>query len=441
MTNRETAKNPRPARQGGLAGPASPAGAARPGRVLGIDLGRLREGMAAVSRIGLDPSTQGINRPGFSAADMEARRWLMGRMEGMGLATRMDGVGNVLGRWEVGDGPAVVVGSHLDSVPNGGQLDGTLGVMAGLECVTVLMEQGTEPRHPVVVLATSEEEGRFGGMLGSQALCGEVTEDWLAAAKDEGGTGLAEAMAAQGLDARDALNSRLDPDSVKAFLELHIEQGPVLDSLGIPVGIVEGISGVLVWRVTLEGRANHAGTTPMELRADAFAGLAEFAAAIPEMAREDGTPQSRLTIGKVSVRPNFPHTIPGEAVFHLVLRDLREDVILALAGNARRRLEKVAAKHGLRLDIEQASRLGSKRCHPDLVALLQGQARRLGIPAHPMPSGAGHDAQFLGEIAPAGLIFVPSIGGVSHAPGERTDWADIKKGCDLLLNCLAALAL
>lgn len=401
----------------------------------------MREDLAAASKFGFDPASRGVNRPGFSDADMEARRWLMRQMEAIGLSARMDKVGNVFGRWDAGDGPSVIVGSHLDSVPQGGIFDGALGVMAGLECVRTLMEQGARPRHPVEVLATSEEEGRFGGMLGSQALCGAVAADWLASAKDETGVRLADAMAAQGLDAADALKSGLAPSDVKAFLELHIEQGPVLDNLGIPVGIVEGISGVLNWRVTLEGRANHAGTTPMEMRADAFAGLAEFAASLPEVRDAVGTEQSRLTIGKVDVRPNFPHTIPGEVRFHLVLRDLCEDVIRSLADECRRRLERAAGGHGLRLGIEQTSRLVPRHCHPEIVGLFREQAARLGVPYRLMPSGGGHDTQFMAEIAPSGMIFVPSIGGVSHAPDERTDWGDIEKGGNLLLSCLASLAL
>lgn len=409
-------------------------------KTLTIDLPRLQADMGAVSQIGLNPADNGIYRPSFSDADMVARRWLMETMADRGLTTRMDGVGNVWGRWETGAGPAVIVGSHLDSVPRGGRLDGVLGVLAGLECVRSLQDGGFRPRHPIEILATSEEEGRFGGMLGSQALCGAVDREWLLSATDNTGVSLGDAMARQGFDVLDALEERREPATVKAFLELHIEQGPVLHRRGLAVGIVEGISGLLNWTVTLRGRANHAGTTPMEMRADALAGLAEFANALSDITAQYGTPQSRLTIGRVDLEPNFPHTVPGKATFSLVLRDMEDAVITALATHCRKRLQQIAAKHGLLYTIDEVSRLVPQHCHPDIVAMLLKLADGLDIPTLLIASGAGHDTQFMARLAPAGMIFVPSIDGISHAPEEDTAWPDIEAGANLLLHGIARLA-
>lgn len=405
-----------------------------------IDLARLRRDLEALGRIGRCGRTAGIHRESFSDADMQARHWFAGRLADAGLASTMDGAGNVIGRWETGSGPAILIGSHLDSVPAGGMFDGALGVLAGLECIRSLQDHGIDPGCPVEVIATSEEEGRFGGMLGAQAFCGRLTREQIESARDEAGTPLTEAMARQGLDPAAALAARRDPATLKAFLELHVEQGPVLEARGIQVGIVEGISGVFNWTVVLRGRANHAGTTPMDLRRDAFRGLADFAGRIPDIIAVAGTEQSRITIGRVELRPNFPHTVPGEAEFSLIGRDLDEGAMTALGEACDAALAEAAARHGLELTRHEVSRLAPRRCHPDIVAAFRGQADRLGIEALSMPSGAGHDTQLMSEITRAGMIFVPSIGGVSHAPEERTHWADIATGGNLLLHTVLALA-
>ena len=306
-----------------------------------INLQRLREEMTALSEIGRVEGIPGINRPGFSDADMEARTFMAERMKAAGLQVSMDAVGNLSGLWKTGSGPAVMVGSHLDTVPMGGFFDGALGVAAALECVRTLMESGAAPPCPIEVIATAEEEGRFGGMLGAQALAGAIDDAWFRSARDESGVTLVEAMRAQGLEPDRAATAARDSDTVKAFIELHIEQGPVLDTEGIPIGIVEAISGVFKWSVTLTGIANHAGTTPMNLRRDAFVGLATFACRIPEIIATAGTDQSRVTIGSVEVQPNHPHTVPGKATFALIGRDADG----AVMARACRRVAGAAARH------------------------------------------------------------------------------------------------
>lgn len=413
---------------------------ATPALYTAVNMERLKGRLTALAEIGAHPSGQGVHRPSFSPTDMEARRWLRRQMETIGLQAHVDAVGNVIGRWEVGQGPAVLLGSHLDSVPHGGAFDGALGVVAALECVETLMDGGIEPAAPIEVVGTSEEEGRFGGMLGAQALVGAVSESWFYSAQDDQGVKLTDAMRGAGLDPDAYHTARRARSEIKAFLELHIEQGPVLDRSGQPVGIVEGISGVFNWVVVMTGTANHAGTTPMELRQDAFRGLADFAAEVPDILARHGTPASRLTVGKVDLQPNFPHTVPGRAEFSIVGRDMDEEVMSALATACRASLAAAAERHGLDLEISETSWLTPTRCHADIVAAFARQAAALGLEAPVMSSGAGHDTQMMAQLTRSGMIFVASKGGISHAPEEHSEWPDIEVGANLLLHTLLDVA-
>lgn len=406
-----------------------------------VNLDRIREDLLALARIGRNEEDQGIYRLGFSAEDMEARRWLMGRIEQAGGRARLDEAGNVIGRWfdEV-DAPAVVLGSHIDSVSAGGIFDGTLGVVAGLECLRTVVERKLQPARPLELVAFADEEGRFGGMFGAQAYVGQVTPDWVEQAVSVNGVRLADAMREQGLDPDRATIAARDPQTLHAFLELHIEQGPVLESEGLPLGVVEGISGVFKWVVRLIGKANHAGTAPMHLRSDAFMGLADFAHEIPRILDEDGTDSSRLTVGKVELKPGYPHTVPGEVEFSLVGRDMSQEVMQQIAQSCQKVLSTIARRHRLRFEYDERSWLEPRDCHPDVIEAFERQAHKLGIAARRMPSGAGHDTQFLTEVTRAGMIFVPSVGGISHAPDEWTQWADVETGSNVLLHTLLEFA-
>lgn len=408
-------------------------------QICAIDLPRLQALLNGINRFGRNAETGGFNRPGFSEADTDVRRWFAGEIEADGLSVRRDAAGNVFGRFGPAEGPCIMAGSHLDTVPEGGAFDGVLGVAVALECVRAMRDAGIAPATAIEVVATAEEEGRFGGMLGSQAIAGQVTADWISAAEDADGVRLTDAMRASGLDPDAVLSCRRAPGSVRAWLELHVEQGPTLEAAGIPVGIVDSISGVCLLFVHLHGVANHSGTTPMEMRADAFAGLAEIATSVPRLIAESGTDQSRITIGKVDIHPNFAHTIAGDAEFTVVLRDTDEAVMRAITEGMKRTIAGVTEAHGLTQTIEMRSWLPPVRLDADLVALLGEKAASLGIPARVMPSGAGHDAQTMQSLCPSALIFVPSRGGVSHAPEEWTDWPDIEKGANLMLAALIAL--
>lgn len=405
-----------------------------------IDVERVERDLYRLAEFGYNKDEKSVYRQGFTDADWEARQWLLDYFQSHGLTAHMDGAGNVCGRYGDSDKPAVLVGSHLDSVPAGGIFDGTLGVIAGLECLRVIQEHKISINHPIEVIATSEEEGRFGGMLGSQALTGALTLDWLEHAADPSGQTLKEAMSKYGLDHHQALRARRDPNTIKAFLELHIEQGPVLEANGNTIGVVEGISGVFKWLIRLIGKAAHAGTAPMDLRSDAFMGLADFAHEIERIIDENGTDKSRLTVGCAELKPGYAHTVPGEADFTLVGRDMSEEVMRELADSCRKVLSAIARRRGLMFEYQEMSWLEPKTCSSEMVGLVEKHTRNLGYSYQIMPSGAGHDAQFFTDITPTGMIFIPSIGGISHAPDEWSHWSDVEKGCNVLLNTLLELA-
>lgn len=404
-----------------------------------VSIDRIEKDLMDLSKFGFNEQDKGIYRQGFSDVDMEARHWAIAKMEALGMAAGLDGAGNVLGRIGPEGKPAVMVGSHIDSVPAGGIFDGALGVVAGLECVRVIREEGIELTYPLEIVGTAEEEGRFGGMLGAQALAGDLTPDWLDSARDAGGTLLKDAMAAHGLNHLDALHATRSRENLKAFLELHVEQGPVLEATEKTIGVVEGISGVFKWMVRLIGKADHAGTAPMDMRSDAFLGLADFAHEIQRIIDEEGTDKSRITIGHVELKPGFPHTVPGEVDFTIVGRDLDAEVMRGLANACRRVLSAIARRHRLMFEYEEMSWLEPQYCSSKIVDLIESKTIARGYNYMRMPSGAGHDVQFLTNVTDAGLIFVPSVKGVSHAPDEWTHWVDVEKGANLLLDCVLEL--
>lgn len=405
-----------------------------------INIDRIEQDILTISRFGLQEGGRGIYRQGFGKADMEARKWLGREFEAMGMAHHMDGAGNVIGRFGPSDKPAIAIGSHLDSVPAAGMFDGVLGVVAGLEVVRTFKDAGIEPDFPIEVIGTSEEEGRFGGMLGAQAMTGHVTREWLETAADESGYALKDAMAEAGLDPFEALHAYRRPEELRAFLELHVEQGPILEAEKKTIGVVEGISGVFKWNCRLIGKAGHAGTAPMDMRSDAFMGIADFAHEIQRIIDEEGTEKSRITIGHVALKPGFPHTVPGEADFTIVGRDLDNDVMKALANACRRVLSSIARKHGLKFEYEEMSWLNPAYCDEGIVSLIEKKTKELGYSYKVMPSGAGHDVQFFCGHTRTGLIFVPSVGGISHAPDEWTHWSDIERGVQLLFETVLELA-
>lgn len=405
-----------------------------------INIQRLRDLLTGINQFGHETDSAGFSRPAFSTEDIKARHWLSEEMRKSGLSVEIDPVGNVIGRWDVASGrPAVMIGSHTDTVVSGGAFDGALGVAVGLECVLALRDAGIEPTRSIAVVSTSDEEGRFGGMLGSQALAGLVDEDWMESAVDADGVRLWDAMEAAGFNPRNVSDAALHAGSVMAFLELHIEQGPVLEHSRKQIGIVDRIAGVCNWTVRLHGVANHAGSTPMLLRADAFAGLAALATTVPELIAESGSEHSRITIGKVELQPNTPHTIPGQAEFSVIFKESNENAMRALTDGFAEQLARAADAHRLRFEIEEHSWLPPVPLDAGLRGLIGDQANAMNLDYAVMPSGGGHDSQTMAALCPTALVFVPSKGGISHSPEEDTDWSDIEVGARLMLRTVNAL--
>lgn len=403
-----------------------------------VNCERLKSNLIELSKIGYNEADGGVYRPGYSDADMQARGWLQDKAQAAGFETFMDGAGNVFFGRGKRDKDVVLMGSHIDSVPAGGMFDGALGVMAALEVMQTLDEHNVDLATPLWAVATAEEEGRFGGMLGAQAIAGKLNPEWLMSAHDADNVYLKDAMAAQNLDAMAALEAAWQPEQLKAYLELHIEQGPVLFQENLQIGVVEGISGVFKWIVHLKGKADHAGTAPMDMRSDAFMGLADFAHEIERIIAENGTDKTRITVGKVELKPGYPHTVPGEAVFTIVGRDMDEGVMQEVASACRKALSAIARKHRLMFEYEQTSWLAPSPCSEPVTQLIEEQVQQLGYRYTRMPSGAGHDTQFLSELTEAGLIFIPSVNGVSHAPDEWSHWHDVEMGANVLLHAVLA---
>ena len=406
-----------------------------------INLTRLQENLRALAVIGRDEDDGGLYRMAFTEADMEGKKWLLEKMEEAGLETRVDGAGNAIGLWPGADPtlPVVICGSHIDTVPCAGTLDGALGVLSGLEAMQALRDDGFVPERGMELVAFSDEEGRFGGLFGSQAFAGMVTPETLDTAADLDGVKLADAMKACGMDPWLALEARRDPATVAGYLELHIEQGPVLDTAGESLGVVEAITGLFKWAVTMKGEANHAGTTPMELRKDAFMGVADFAHEVPRIIEEVGGEHSRATIGKMALHPGSPNTVPGAATFSLDVRDTDEAVMDELALAFRRALSAIARRRGLMFEFQEESRIHPVRCDDRLTGLLSEGADALGLAHRRMPSGAAHDAQIVAKVAPVAMIFVASRAGRSHSPAEWSSWDDIDAGARLVRHALENL--
>jgi N-carbamoyl-L-amino-acid hydrolase len=407
---------------------------------LSINPERLRADIDKLASIGRRED-QGIYRMAFSTGDMEARDWLRQRIEAAGLTFHQDGAANIHARLGWQDGAASVIsGSHIDTVPGAGHLDGALGVLCALESLRVLKETDASLKRPVEAIAFSDEEGRFGGLFGSQAFAGQVTPEYLYNARDLDGVTLVDAMARHGLDAREALHAQRPSDSIHAYVELHIEQGPVLDRQGVSVGIVDAITGLFKWQVTLTGASNHAGTTPMRLRTDAFQGLTEFASQVDRILEEHGGPASVATIGRVELLPGAANVVPGGAVFSLDVRDTDANTLERLAEAFQRALAAIARRRGLMFEFEILSEIAPVPCAYTVRRAVEESVEALGIEATHINSGAAHDAQVIASIAPAGMVFVPSKEGRSHSAAEWTAWRDIEAGANVLLNTLKRLA-
>lgn len=407
---------------------------------LTINRERLQSDIETLAQIGRQED-YGIYRMAFSPGDMQGREWFKDKINEAGLEVYQDGAANIYARldWD-GKRPSILMGSHLDTVPGAGHLDGALGVLVALECIRRTKEENLKLNYPLEAIAFSDEEGRFGGMLGSQAVAGMLSPESILNAIDLNGVKLTDAMKAVGLNAMDALYAKRNPESIHAYLELHIEQGPMLDSSGISVGNVDAISGLFKWDVSLIGKANHAGTTPMELRNDAFMGLSEFSSQIQRILDENGSARSVATIGRVEISPGAANVIPGTVNFSLEARDTDEQILEDISNAFRKALSAIARRRGLMFEFKVLSEIEPVKCDSGMVKTIENVAKSLRTPFLQMASGAAHDAQIMAHITRAGMIFVPSKDGRSHSIAEWTDMDDIEKGANIALNTLHRIA-
>lgn len=386
---------------------------------------------------------EGVTRLSLSEEDRKAREYLIAEMNKIGAAVKVEPPGNIRARL-MGTEPQnsiVMVGSHIDSVCNGGAFDGVAGVIAALEVFRVIRQNRIQTRHSIELVIFMEEEGaRFGtSLLGSNFLMGKFGIDDLDKFIDHNNLSLREASTAFGLDLAAPFKS-LQPGEVKAMLELHIEQSVVLDKKKIPLGIVEGIAGVRWLEVKLKGLANHAGATPMSLRQDAMLGAARIIAAIPGIVSNSGSPYTVGTVGKIECSPNVVNVIPEVVEFTVDLRDMSKEGIETVTFKLKEAVKQVANDQGLNYRIDVKADNPPVSLSPKVHNLIEEEAQNAGLRYLNMISGAAHDAMVLSELTDVGMIFVPSINGRSHCPEEETNYSDIKLGTGLLLVSVLRLA-
>jgi allantoate deiminase len=405
-----------------------------------IDGERLWRRISELAEIGRQDSG-GVTRFSLTDEERTAKDMVAAYMEEAGLSVREDAAGNLFGRREGRDpyASAVLVGSHVDSVYEGGNFDGPLGVLAGIEVVQTMEEAGVETEHPIEVVAFTDEEGaRFSfGMIGSRALAGRLSPEELKH-EDESGISIAGAMRDYGLDPERIGEASRPEGSVAAYVELHIEQGRVLESEDLPAGIVTGIAGPVWLRFSIGGETGHAGATPMNLRRDALAASAEIMALIEAEASMTGT--SVGTVGQLSLEPGGINIIPGRVEFSLDLRDIdegvRDRVEVRILGGA----EEICRRRGVKMEIEPLQRLAPAPCSELVKNAARNACQKLGIRPHELPSGAGHDGMQLTELCPMGMIFVRSKDGVSHSPDEWSTKVDCAAGGNALYWTVLELA-
>jgi len=413
--------------------------------MLKINENRLLRNITELSLIGKDPEG-GITRPAFSPPDMMAREWLIDRIQKAGLQCDVDGAGNIFATVipadaAAADKPAVMCGSHIDTVPNGGALDGALGVLTGLEALQVIKEEKIALARPLKMVAFSDEEGRFGEMIGSRAFSGQLDPAHLTSLSDVHGVLLADAMRDSGYNVNDVAGAKASADAYEAFVELHIEQGPVLERKGISVGVVDAIVGLFKWQIDLYGQANHAGTTPMNMRRDAFYGGVKFADKVRDLVKEHGGADTVATIGKFNLYPGAPNVVPGHCRFFIEARDRNKETLDHLKRVFRDHLKRCAEDEDLTYDVTVLEDMTPVQCDPQIMDVIESCAAEADVSSLRMFSGAAHDAQNMAALAKVGMIFVPSIGGISHNPAEYTDDDDIVAGATVMVNTLAQLVL
>ena len=379
----------------------------------------------------------GVTRLAFSRPDIEARQWLRGRMEEAGLAAAIDDVGNVIGEAPA-EGPAILIGSHSDSVPGGGWLDGAMGVIYGIEIARAVIEAGLAERCPVDAVAFQDEESTYLPTLGSRTLLSAVGEDEISVARNIDGRRLSDAIAASGF--ADNPPRRLDPGRYRAFLEAHIEQGPRLEATGTRIGVVTAIVGIRRFRLHVDGQAGHAGTVPMAMRKDAGAVAIGLSGAMLEAFAALAGPDTVWNVGSLTLTPGAANVIPEAAEIVVEIRDTDPAILDSLEHRLRALARDHADRSGQEIAALRTLDIPPAAMDAGLGDEIEAAARALGAPHMRMPSGAGHDAMVLCRYMPAAMLFVPSIGGHSHTVIEDTSEDDIVLGCRVLAGAVARIA-
>lgn len=393
---------------------------------------RLNRHLAEISRFGANPQG-GVTRLAYSDADKQAREYVMGLMREARLTPTIDAAGNIIASRPGRDSSRrpILFGSHIDSVPEGGNYDGNLGSMAAIEVAQTLGEQEIVTRHPLQVTIWQNEEG---GLYGSRAVSGQLTQPELANVSRSGKT-IAEGIEFLGGDVSRLASARRKKGDIAGYLELHIEQGGTLERDHVDVGVVEGIVGIKQWDVTVTGFANHAGTTPMDQRHDALLAASRFVEAVNRIVTS--VPGRQVgTVGRLQAYPGAPNVIPGQVLCTLELRDLDASKVDALYDAIEAESKRIGAQNGTTFAFRMLDEDAPAPSDARVRALIADSARELGLTSRVMPSGAGHDAQAMATLGPMGMIFIPSIGGISHSPKELSRPNDIVNGGNVLLATL-----
>jgi N-carbamoyl-L-amino-acid hydrolase len=400
---------------------------------LRVDGDRLNRQLSELSAFGRTPS--GTNRVAYTEADLAGRDYVTGLMREAGLAVRVDTAGNIIGRREGRENglPVLLFGSHIDSVTDGGNYDGDVGAIGAIEVARTLRENRVTTRHPIEVVIFQNEEG---GTVGSRLMTAGMSEAELDRVARSGKT-IREGIALLGGNVSRLAEARRKPGDLHCYFELHIEQGGYLDEAGIPIGVVEGIVGIRWFEVTIDGMANHAGTTPMDRRQDAMLAAAKLTVMVNEVVRS--MPGRQVgTVGRLITTPGTVNIIPGRVVLTIDLRDLSTEKLRLLTTRFREEGRRIATQTGTTVEFREMSTNEPALADPRLKQIIAESARALGLRTLDLPSAAGHDAQEIARIAPVGMIFTPSGGGISHSPREFTRPEHVVSGANVLLHSVLA---
>lgn len=407
-----------------------------------IHAGRLNDNLQILGRIGKIGST-GVSRLAHSPEDKEAVLHVKKYMDQIGLKTEIDQFGNLIGRMDgvANDSPALVIGSHIDSQPYGGRYDGALGVIGAIEVLETLHDKGIKPEIPIVIYAFADEEGsRFNkGLFGVRGMLGKLEEGELERS-DKNGVTRREALIEFGCDPSKFQESLIDPSTIAAFLELHIEQGPVLEAKDEPVGIVTGISGPLWLTVEMEGLAGHAGSVPMPMRQDALVGAAKVIVKLNELAQEVPGAPTVSTVGSLEVFPDSRNIIPEKVTFTVDLRDIDESRRDQIEQVLLQELEKIAVEHSLSYKVSEDTRNEPRFCNENIMQIMREESAEMNLTPPELMSGPFHDSLEMSYVCDYGMIFVRSKDGISHNPKEYSSPEDIALGVELLYKTVYRMA-